>query len=190
MGLPRWTPDYAHLRRLSGRIPSLPKTLTNRFRPSSPAALGGGLVIASIILGSWAQKIAQQEASSIWENAHAPSPLLWKYTLESQGLRSVQDPKLLQRILRQLPAMLDDTGSIWISQDRHWVVIFESQVYGSPGFPLSVSPQSWDRVGVGWTGFEKVLQRLEESGSIQKKSSALIEKKKRIPPFDLREIRY
>lgn len=180
---------------ISQRVQTLSKVTSNKVWPHQKKILAIFLILFSIFLGFWAEKIARSEAVQEWERAHPPSPLIWGHAMGSRGLQKLQDPKILQKILRSLPSMLDEPGSIWLSSDQLWLVIFSSdteltvtaQIYCTSCKNPTQGKIAWERFGNGWIGFEQVLQRLDTHPTY---SSKLIDKKKTSFPQDIREIRY
>lgn len=153
------------------------------------------LIMISLVFGYWAEERAESEATQDWMRSHPPSPLMWRYGLETNGLHHLQDQKTIQRTARGLPAMIDDPGSTWMTHDGDWVAtVIHSEAPDSPDSPLLLycrncksTPKDWELAGQGWLAFEKVMRRINPS-QISKSLSPLSGKK--APPADPREIRY
>lgn len=175
---------FERLRFLSGltdRIQELQKNPLPLPAPS-PAlrrrVRGALLVILSIVLASFAHEVARTEALESWIHENAPSSRIWRHALGAQSFQAVKSPNLMHRVLRSLPTTLDAVGSVWISQDSSWVVVFGGSEDKGSDIPLiytraELTPRGelrdrtnpvkhWSPAGRGWEAFDQVLERVEK----------------------------
>jgi hypothetical protein len=152
---------------IQSRIQKISQKLDTEFRVYTKRYLSLILLLASLVLGKCAHELTQREALMSWEKSHFPSEKVVHLALMSRGMSRVQDPAKLQRILRSLPATLDESGSFWRAIDNDWITFFlpsensyPAQVYGLLDRPI---PVKWEPVGLGWKAFEEVLKILDQN---------------------------
>src|SRR5206468_1287548 len=93
--------------------------LQTASRAKGGIALGIFLVLFSSYLGNWAQKGAFLEAIRQWEKLHPPHERTIGLSLGTRGWRQLQDPRLIQWVVRQLPVHTDEAHTFWITSERN-----------------------------------------------------------------------
>lgn len=172
----------------------LPKRLSFPLKPRaglSPrwrAGLMGFAFLAIAGFLAWgAQEAAYSEAFNDWEHHRIPSEKVWIHALGSRGLTSPSSPEILHKALRNLPSLLDAAGSAWMSPDSEWVVVFENPDQSVPQKLYCRScrqpPPKWEPMGIGWSGFDQIMARLDSQPAPK-----LV--KKALKFHDPREIQY
>ena len=125
-----------------------------------------GFLLAAIFLASWAHSSSQAEAVLNWERTHVPSEKLVQVALQSRGLRRMEEGKVLNKVLRELPVSLDEKSAIWMTSDSNWVAYYldPDQATQAQVFCLECStpPSPWQPVGLGWQGLEAALVGLDQ----------------------------
>jgi len=184
---------------VSGRVPSIPRRTFEKLRASIPWKTGkyktrflsGAFFLLALVLGVWANGIAEMEAISKWERNHLPSERIFKFALGSRGMHQVQDLNQLQKVMRSVPSRLDEMGSIWISTDANWAAYYSSpdQALQAQIYCLRCSnrPEKWKPLGIGWRGLEDALDEIDKNTLLSK---PLAQKKKGRLPRDPRELIY
>lgn len=156
---------------------------------------GAALTLGSIALGIWAYEAAQAESLGTWLRAHPPSRAAWKHALESRGLAELREPRALQRALRSLPAMLDEPGMAWTSDDGAWVAIFATELASDSAqtgvtvycLDCRAKPGAWSPQGRGWSAYDPVLAQADAAARAR---SAPITSRRRAIRLDPRELRF
>jgi|GEM_PF-4807106 len=177
------------------RIQAVSQITTNQLRVHRRKIIGLCWILLSVFLGFRAEQIAQSEALHSWKETHPPSTRVWRHALGSLGFEHCKDSKVLQKVLRSLPSMIDDHGSIWLSTQNQWIAIYSNEENST--FPVDIyglncnlpnrEIRNWDNFNSSWDGFDKILEHLNQ---IQPQSPKLVEKRKSKIPRDSREIRY
>lgn len=169
--------------------PSIRKWLPRRVRLNFPFSLktwgkiragmvSGIFLIVSAVFAWSAQEIVRGNALKEWESKRIPSLTTWRYALSTRGFHSPQDTatqntknesQVLHRAMRSLPSMLDNPGSIWISEEKAWIAVYRSaeSAAEADGPHLFCSrcqdpPHAWEPEGAGWSGFDQVIAILDK----------------------------
>jgi len=105
-----------------------------------------------------------------FSNDHPPSLELLRDLMTLKGRHQLKEPEKIENILSRFYIPLDDTLSVWISDDRHWITItpgtqFESTlVFGDTDLEKSV-PKKWDWLGESWIGLQNIV-KLKKSNPV------------------------
>lgn len=78
---------------------------------------------SSAVLAGLAWDAAGSESLIRWKRERAPAPRVWAAALDPHGFLELRDPQRLHRVLRTLPAMVDEPGGAWVSADAAWVAV-------------------------------------------------------------------
>jgi hypothetical protein len=160
---------------ISRRVRSLSRDPSQKFGKACGAALwrqrnrlaSGTFFVAAIILGLWANELAEADALARWERMHLPSERIIQFALGSRNFHSVRDENQMQKILRSIPSRLDESGAFWLSENANWVVFYaapdqavQAQLYC---FRCETLPKQWKPVGLGWRGLEETMQEIDKN---------------------------
>lgn len=166
---------FARFRRwVSKGISKLPKNfgIEKRISPTLKNTVVGFLSIALAGLLAWgAQGLSHSEALKDWESQRLPTEQTWKYALGSRGWAAPGDSRLVQHALRKLPSTMDREGAVWMSPDSNWLTVFRSSEATLPQAIFCRNclqpPTSWEPLGIGWSGFDRVFQRLDQAPQVK-----------------------
>lgn len=188
---------FQHFRGLtfSKGIPNVPrgpaKSLESGHRLLAPAL---GLLL-SVLLGIWAHQSSQAEALRTWESENLPSPRIWTFALGSLEFHALSDPRKIQKASKGLPSLLEEPGSVWITEDSRWIAVFLPTDSSAPIRIFCIEceprkpaswPTSWQPLGRSWKGFEEAMNRAK---MVQRAPKSSLPAKKAIYR-DPREVRY
>jgi hypothetical protein len=157
----------------------------------SKVALGLSLCIGGLIAGSLAHESATREAISSWHEAHFPSLATWSSALGTQGFKRVQGASQLHAVIRTLPLTTDAAHSVWISEDRNWITLFEEEpiVFTRLSEGVSKPTRKWLPQGRSWLGFNSIQLELSQQPPASK-TSDFRSKSKTPTPSDPRAIQF
>jgi hypothetical protein len=100
---------------------------------------------------------------------HAPSVAAWSALLDRFGYRAVEDPVTLDKWTRTLPLRVPRPWEVWVSDSLDRVVLLRPDsefdpiaLYVRKEIALKPSrlPQAWQTLGIGWRGFERLIEEL------------------------------
>lgn len=195
MDFSHWISHCLSFIKIPPGVQTVSQITANRLRAHRRKLIGLCWLLLSVILGFWAEQIAQSEALQTWKDTHPPSPRVWRHALGSLGFEQCTDSKVLQKVLRNIPSMVDDHGSIWLSTETQWIAIYSNEedstfpvdIYGLNCALPKEGVRNWNNFNSGWDGFDQVLEHLTQA---LPHSPKMVEKKKSKLSRDSREIRY
>ena len=147
--------------------------------------------MGSLFLGIWANGVSENSAILKWEKAHPPSLKIVDYVSQAKQMQHMSDPFLLQKSLRALSVNTDERGSFWLGMDSYWLVYFLDE-----GPPLVYClnckevPKKWMPLGIGWKGFEKGMELIEQEKDRLKAISTSKKNQNSTQFYDPRAIHY
>jgi hypothetical protein len=178
--------------RVSKRLREVQKYLVQRFRYQE-RFLSISSLVSAICLGTCAHRASENEALQRWERTHLPSDRIVQQSIRSYGWGSMDHSKTIEKLVRTIPASLDEKGSVWASDNWNWILFFSSHSeLVQPQFyclHCAKVPTNWLPVGVGWKGLELTLEGMTTRLELEK--SQLPKKKiKSVHWKDAREISF
>jgi len=171
---------------LSGTLQKLQARLSRKSAHFNKRPLGGlVLLIVSLLAANWAQDLSEKFSLARWKKSHPPSLAIWTHSLATYGFKPVEDSKLLRKLFRTLPSLVDEPGSIWLDKTGSWIATFHSKdpmavplFHTRQRIPLpgeskkkrralkkhlkKTMPSAWNRTGYSWDGFERLLRQIEK----------------------------
>lgn len=153
-------------------------------------------VILALFFGISAHRISKTESLKEWEAQHFPSENIVRKTLAGLGFNLLEKTSQQQQLLRSLPLLADSSTSQWITQDRNWIAIFNSELNHSTPLLFQHLTQKkisknliWEMTGSGWNGFENLIEKLENMPAVPKFTEQ-VKIKKKMTSVDPRAIHY
>lgn len=148
------------------RVSILSKLFEEGFTSSKRYWLSGILLFLSLWIGHSANQLSENKAIENWEKSHLPPQKIVQFSFQSYGWKEIKDPKKIQKIIRTLPAALDENGSFWVSSPLDWIIFFSDhknletiEVYCHT---CQNTPQSWSFYGKGWRAFEGIISKMDQ----------------------------
>lgn len=160
------------------RISLLSKCFEEGLTSSKKYWLSGILFLLSLFVGHYANQLSEEKAIQNWESSHLPTPKIVAFSFESYGWKRIKDPQKTQKIIRSLPAALDENGSFWVSSQIDWIVFF-SEHKNSETIELYCrtcqnSSNRWSFYGKGWRALERIIVKMDQ---IVRSSKPMVVKK-------------
>lgn len=124
-------------------------------------------LLAAMILGYWANHLAQIAADENWQKTHSPKFEVIRWVLSRQNLKQIENDRQLAQIQRELPATLEEEGAFWVTESGDWIYSLARADESVPFFAFcrecAKGPRKWLPMGKGWAGLENTVAWFEKT---------------------------